>query len=426
MKYEKTSIPILFLFCIFIYPVMFKGAAFLSYVYQYGIPFIYVALNFKFMRRISKKQFFIIGCLVILLFFSILYPTIHNTGDYSYIKVSTFVFRKLVVYLFLAIVLVKRYKENTSAEHFIYYYSLTHAVFVIGTLLIVFIPGLKTLWFSIFAEVNESGTLLESYGYTFRIGWQGFAGYRMTLHCTWCCIFLLYMYYACSERYCLRKRTFLMLFSLCFLGNMFYGRSGLILSIAASLTGVLVWNRRHFLRILQFIAIVSVLISTIYFLRDKPVFSDWYNWMSKPIINLITQRSFNNVSFDTTKEMVFMPEWKTVLFGDGYFTQDKHYYEQTDSGIMRNILFWGMLGAVLSYGITFYSLLELKKKNLLMWMLLLGTFIAFEYKGDVYYEYIAMSLSLSFVETALSCKYSGKGEIVVPQRADIFNKGVQY
>ena len=173
---------------------MFKEWVILSYVYQYGIPFVYVAFNFKLLRKISGKQLFIIGCLVLLLFLSVLYPTLHNTGDYSYVKVSTFVFRKLAVYLFLAMVLVKKYREHTGVEHFMYYYILTHAVFVIGTILIVFAPGLKSIWFSVFAETIESETLLESYGYTFRIGWQGFAGYRMTLHCNIICIMFLRKY----------------------------------------------------------------------------------------------------------------------------------------------------------------------------------------------------------------------------------------
>lgn len=415
MKYEKTSIPILILFCVFVYPVMFKEWVILSYVYQYGIPFVYVAFNFKLLRKISGKQLFIIGCLVLLLFLSVLYPTLHNTGDYSYVKVSTFVFRKLAVYLFLAMVLVKKYREHTGVEHFMYYYILTHAVFVIGTILIVFAPGLKSIWFSVFAETIESETLLESYGYTFRIGWQGFAGYRMTLHCTWCCIFLLYMYYACKEELQLKRSIFLISYVLCFLGNMFYGRSGLVISIITSLIAVLVWNRKHFFRILQFIVIAVVLVFFIYLLRNHPLFSEWYTWMATPIINLITKGEFNNASFNTTLEMVFMPEWKTILYGDGYFTQGNHYYTMTDSGIMRNILFWGIVGAVISYGVTFYSLLDMKKKNMLMWILMFGSFLAFEYKGDVYYEYIALTFSISFIDTALPVRYSGKSLMETPK-----------
>lgn len=422
MKYEKTSIPILILFCIFIYPVMFKSSTILSYAYQYGIPLFYIALNINFVKRISKKQLLIISCLVILLFFSVLYPTLHNSGDYTYIKVSSFVFRKLVVYLFLIIVLVKKYKEHTRIEHFMYYYILVHVMFVIGTLLLVLIPNLKYLWFSLFSEVNDSEAFLEAYGYTFRIGWQGFAGYRMTLHCTWCCIFLLYMYYACETRYRLKENIFLIAYAICFLGNMFYGRVGLVLSIVMSLIAVLVWNRKHFLRILQFTIIAVVLIYGIYLLRRQPIISDWYTWMSRPLINLITEGRFNNYSVDRLKEMVFLPEWDTILFGDGFFMQDTHYYERTDSGIMRNILFWGILGAVISYGVTFYSLLDLKKKNFLMWLLMIGTLVVFEYKGDAYYEFIALMFAISFIENAVIERYSGKYKEMLTIRESLGKK----
>lgn len=399
MKYEKTSIPILILFCIFIYPVMIKGTTTLSYIYQYGIPFFYIILNLKFVKEITKRQLLIFGLLSTLLILSFLFPVFHSTGDYTYIKISTFVFRKLLIYLFLILVLVKKYKENVSPEHFMYYYSLTHAVFVSGTLLIVFFPRFKTFWFSLFPEIIKSETLLESYGYTFRIGWQGFAGYRMTVHCTWCCIFLLYMFYACQAKYRLKTRTFLPVFALCFLGNMFYGRSGLVLSIVTSLIALFIWNRQHFFKILRFICFVVILIFLIYLLRNQPFFSDWYNWMSSPIINLITEGSFNNVSFTETKEMIFVPEWKTILFGDGYFTHNGHYYMGTDSGFMRNILFWGLTGVFISYGTTFYVILDLKKRNALLCLLILGTFLAFEFKGDVYYEYIAVFWAISFIES---------------------------
>lgn len=399
MKYEKISIPILILFCLFIYPVIFKGPVVLSYAYQYGIPLYYVILNNKLIKKVTKRQLFILVLSVILLLLSYVYPSFHNTGDYTYIKVSTFVFRKLIIYLFLIIVLVKKYKEKASLELFMYYYTLTHAVFVIGTILLVFIPGFKTFWFSVFMELFELEGVSEAYGYTFRIGWQGFAGYRMTLHCTWCCIFLLYMFYGSCEDCRLKNSTFFITFSLCFLGNMFYGRSGLVLTIVSGMAALLMWNRERFFKILQFSFIMTVLIFIIYLLRNHTFFSDWYNWMSKPIINLITQGSFNNASFSQTREMVFMPEWNTFLYGDGYFTQGNHYYMQTDSGITRNILFWGLFGTAILYGTTLYSSLELRKKSELLWILILGTFLAFEYKGDVSYEYTTLFLAVSFIES---------------------------
>ncbi len=36
---------------------------------------------------------------------------------------------------------------------------------------------------------------------------------------------------------------------------------------------------------------------------------------------------------------------------------------------------------------------------MLLFLLVIGSFAAFEYKGDMYYEYITLFLSVSFVET---------------------------
>lgn len=398
MIHKKTSMRIVLLFCIFMYPVMLNGPVVLSYAYQYGIPFIYVISNIRYIKRLNSRQLAILGMAAFLVALSVMYPLIHNTGDYSYIKVTTYVFRKLVVYLLLVIVIIKKYRKDSSIECFMYYFSLTNAIFVVGTLMLVFIPGLKNTWFLIFKETIKSESYLKSFGYTFRIGWQGFAGYRMTFHCTLSCIFLLYLNYSCEERYRLKKVVFFLTFALCLLGNMFYGRSGLVLSILTSIFCVLFWNITHFTNILKFICLASVIIIVVYLLRKQPVFSSWYIWMSTPIKNLITQGSFNNVSFSTTQSMLFMPEWSTILFGDGYFTQDGHYYMSTDSGMMRNILFWGILGAGISYGITIGAIGGVRKRNFVLWLMMITTFIAFEWKGDIYYEYITLFLAISFVE----------------------------
>ena len=416
MLREKTSILITILFCLFIFPVKFKNLTILSYVYIYGIPTCYLIFYWKLVQRIKKKQIEIIGLAVLLVFLSILYPTLHETDDYSYVKVATFIFRKLVIYVFLGCILVKKYRDRASMEHFMYYYALTHAIYVIGTLLLVFILPLKEVWFSVFDESIKSGTLLESYGYTFRIGWQGFAGYRVTLHCTFSCIFLLYLQYNADEKFRMKELTFMVLYGLCLLGNMFYGRIGLLLTAVVSLITLFVWNRRKFSNILKFIIGGIFLIGCIYLLRDIPIISKWYKWMSTPIINLLTTGSFNNYSVDRLSEMLFMPDVKTILWGDGYFVYDNHYYMQTDSGIMRSVLFWGIIGTFVSYGMTVCSIMYFKKKNWLLCWMLLGTFMVFEYKGDVYYEFVALLLGISFVDTIRDVREKEDGEKTNDQR----------
>ena len=173
---------------------------------------------------------------------------------------------------FLISLLVKKYKERANIECFMYYYALTHAIYVIGTLLLVFIPSLKTFWFSVFEEVVSSEMLSESFGYTFRIGWQGFSGYRLTLHCTLSCIFLLYLFYVGKRNFQINKKILLICYILCFLGNMFYGRSGLVLTIITSAVASFVWGKMGIAKLVKFSFFVYIFIVCISCLQDVPIF----------------------------------------------------------------------------------------------------------------------------------------------------------
>ena len=259
-------------------------------------------------------------------------------------------------------------------------------------------PDLKNVWFSVFQEL-VSTEQLESFGYLFRVGWQGFSGYRFTLHCTLSCVFFLYLLFACNSRFRINRRLLIVAYFLCLLGNMFYGRSGLLMTIVTSFIAIIVWNRKKIKKLISALIIILLLLILLSFLKDVALLSDWYSWMSTPFINFITTGSFDNYSLSQTEEMVFMPSWKTIFLGDGYFMYNGSYYMQTDSGIVRNFLFWGILGAFFSYSMTLYSIMDLKKKSTLLCLLILCVFIVFEYKGDVYYEFVSLLLAASFVDS---------------------------
>ncbi|MBR0142294.1 MAG: hypothetical protein IJM19_08620 [Ruminococcus sp.] len=335
---------------------------------------------------------------VVLLFLSFLYPTLHGTGEYSYVKVSTFIFRRVIVYNFLAFAVAKKHEEKACTEYFIYYYALTHAAYVTGTLLLVFIPPLNTAWFSVFANSTSNEKVLGAFGYTFRTGWLGFSGYRLTLGCTLSCIMLCYMFFKGNEKFRLDKKYFAPVFILCFLGNLFYGRSGLVVTVIAVFIELVVWNSRNIMIFVKFTAAAVLMFLIVYMCRDLPVMSDWYIWALKPFENLIETGSFNNKSVDNLQHMFFMPEFDTILFGDGYYTVGGLYYMHTDSGIMRNILFWGILGSFLSYEMTVASMIYLKDLSKILFAIMVASFAFFEYKGDVYYEYASLFLAASFTE----------------------------
>lgn len=54
--------------------------------------------------------------------------------------------------------------------------------------------------------------------------------------------------------------------------------------------------------------------------------------------------------------MLFIPDFKTILIGDGRYTENELYYMETDAGIMRPLLFGGLIFAFLRY-ISLYGIL---------------------------------------------------------------------
>lgn len=379
------------LFCFFLYPPKLISVPFLIPAIVYGVSIVYILLNWKLILEACFRQRKIIFLVLLLFVISLIIPIINATDDFSYaFSAASYFLKKGIVYLFLLSFILKKYGKEKLLYHFMYYFIVTHVIYVIGTLILVFSPSIQNFWFGIFNK-ESADVLLRSSGYTFRLGWQGFAGFTLTLNCTLSIIFLLFLKFETRPRM-ITMSQFLIPFIACMIGNMFYGRIGLIISIIVSSIAMIFWNRKHLEKIVLSVAFILLFILAIGTLKDVPFFSGWYNWMSRPIINLIDSGEFNDKSFDRLQEMNQVEiSPNTFVFGDGLYKDDEgRSYMDTDAGFIRNILFWGIFGAILSYGLTLYSIFELRKISRMLVLQLLITFFAFEYKGVVYYEFIVI------------------------------------
>lgn len=58
----------------------------------------------------------------------------------------------------------------------------------------------------------------------------------------------------------------------------------------------------------------------------------------EPLINVLNHQGLTSSSTETLMQRhLFMPEWKQILWGDGwYITPEGKYYERTDSGFYAN------------------------------------------------------------------------------------------
>lgn len=131
----------------------------------------------------------------------------------------------------------------------------------------------------------------------------------------------------------------------------------------------------------------------------------WFNWAFDLFVTFAKTGKFETESSNVLLEqMLFLPEIRTILFGDGMYTTLKGYYMSTDAGIMRSLLFGGIGFALLRY-LSFYIPLGLRlfntgmksaNKTMYLWVLLLC--IVFEVKGEILFSCIPIFIWIMALE----------------------------
>lgn len=405
MRKKKIHFPLLIIFALFLNPIVIGGLETVCYLLIYGIPLGYIFINFgyikKYFRSMPLKIAIPLFWIFIALALSFIVPVLHGTYDYTYANVILAIFRKIIVLAFLFLATTKKHGREVIIEQFMLYYLVATILYVLSTILFAFVPSLRTMWQGFLHLSNTTLNLLQSYGYTNRFGWAGFAGFRNAIDCTVSVVFVVYLYASNKSRIRLKTPQFVILMLLCFLGNMFYGRSGVIASALCLATGLVLYKKINF-KVVFGILIVGLLgaLAINFFRQRVPAINEWYVWISTPFYNLITTGSFNNYSANRLlNEMIFMPEGYTLLFGDGRYVDlvTGSYYMSTDSGFMRQILFWGVGITGVMYAVWLYSLLIMKRDVPIKIMLLIMC-ILFEIKGEVYYEMMPLFLIINLID----------------------------
>lgn len=116
-------------------------------------------------------------------------------------------------------------------------------------------------------------------------------------------------------------------------------------------------------------------------------------------------------------DMYFTLSPKQLLFGDGKYVVDGLYYMHTDAGIMRNLLFWGVIGTALLYLYFAYSLFanaKCKKARMIsLWILFICA--VFEVKGQTMGFLICLQCMTLMITHGFECfqKYNNRGDIIL-------------
>ncbi len=404
MKKMDISPWILILFCLYLFPIVGNNFKLFSYYILYLIPLFYFIYYYKrFLYYIKKELKYVIitvGGTFILLGLSIIVPVLHGTGDFSYIETVTAVFRRYIVYVFLMMIILQTRKGKNPLKQFLFYWSLASSLYVFVSLVMFLVPAVREGWQWIwnFDEYNR----LQTYGYGARFGWAGFSNFRETIKCSLSLVFLFYLYFDKKKgESFVTAPAYLVMTGLNLLGNMFYGRSGVVVFAVVFLTAIIIYRKvtPYSATFVFFLGLTVVNIILIISQFNLSV-HDWIDWVSTPFINLIKTGSFQNYSADhLLHDMIFYPGLKTLLIGDGMYTVNGNlYYMDTDSGFMRQILFWGIVPTVFSYFLTLYPLLTMvKRKEWKFPLMLFLCFVLYEFKGEVYYDMLPLFFVLAYL-----------------------------
>ena len=401
MKKNKFYVELLLVFAIFNNPIIFYNYSYICYSLIYGIPLIYIILNFyqlrSYFRGMPLSIFTIVIWPIFALSLSFIIPTFYGTNDYSYVNVILAIYRRAIICVFLFMLIGKKYPQEAVVEQFMFYYACATALYVISTILFILFPALKNFWIRTTHLSSKYLELLKSFGYVGRFGWSGFAGFRNTIDATLSIIFLTYLEH--NNR--LPTQRYMALVIICFIGNLFYGRSGVLVSVICIVVGLILYKKLSFKSISMIILSTGSVVLVFIIVKSRvPAINEWYVWASTPFKNLIQTGSFNNYSADyLLKDMIFVPEGKTLWVGDGLYIDPVNgkYYMDTDSGFMRQILFWGILLSSITYFVLILSVYYMNHGVVLKILLLLMC-VLFEIKGEVYYEMLPLFTIIALID----------------------------
>lgn len=374
-----------------------------------------------FSRFNEGKSFLIVAILFYMLIpvASFFVPLIHGTMDFTYLSSQIRHIFYLLMY-FILLAMIRNHKPNCNLRNeFLKLFTLATRNYVIFTILLVVIDPFRNFWISLIHETPRRLELLDMPIYFARIGWAGYSGFSVTFFSTLAVLFSIYLIlYTYDFRGRIPKREVVNMF-FALIGNAFYGRSGLLVSLILIALGAIYFVFVHKKVKYIFYLIGSILIVFVFLTIIKEfnaTLASWYGWMMQPFVSIFESGRIETTSTDALWDMWFVPEPSTLVFGDGFYTSPTsgRYYMGTDVGFIRPILFFGsffmmaifVVPAALSIGIGIKSRLN----SFFAAMILLTLFI-FEVKAEVVFLLIPILIILFIAEFSQQKRHSQVNEI---------------
>lgn len=404
---KGVHIGYLLLSTFYYYSVIIDDLEWASYFIYYGIPLIYMAVHYKdvfslFKACVHSKLLYYLIAIVLLGILSIALPIAYHTYDFSYFTIRIVqVGKESVKILFLILLFVKYISPTCDGRLFIKYFSLATCLYVIGTCVIVALPGIKELILNITKADANAYRLAALPTYVTRFGWCGFSGYTYTLRCSLAAVLMMYVIYVENKQNFNSNMAMLLMI---LLGNFFYGRIGLVATALFFVILLFFMASEYkdlFSKILRLL-LISFGILIVCAIVFEPLRA-WLYWVFQALINFFQTGSLETSSTASLKKMYVKPDLQTILFGTARYTNaNGTYYMGTDLGLLRPLIFGGVIFQLLRYISVVAVVFQIgdnmgERKNWMAYLLLL-LFVIFELKGEAVFPIIAILFGIALLK----------------------------
>lgn len=406
-KYSLYKMCCIIITCFFIYPFKLNISYWwLVNLLYYFIPLVFVFLNLNIikcvLRRIFTKKMYFFSVAFLCFSFIWSYIVFSFSGDFSFIA-NCFVkpIWKLLRFLFIFLLVLKVYGQENCFVAYIRVLMYATMLYVVFSLYMIVDIDFATYWLSL-VQPEKEAIITRNFS---RIGLMGrtFADTSMFISLVVLGVCMVGRMVGLSK---LDKVGF------CFLlvGNVLYGRLGLLLSLIV----LMFWIRPSFrikIKTILYTIFIGLIVATSFFVFISflnPVVLDAISdWLFDPVNALLTSSS-NKLSFGQSGDelfydMYFSLDLDTILHGDGFYEREGVRYMGTDPAFIRKILYGGVIQMFLMYFSAilflfgFYKYSSSFTKSCLKKIVLLSGMILFfgEMKDTVFSNWFIMMIMFS-------------------------------
>lgn len=402
-KKGEFKLWILLLCAYHFFPFITVRGSIIMYAFAYLVPLGYMVFNFDLLVKTVSKIVYsdLLLCiipLVLLTAAAVIIPIIYGTYDYTYFTEEIMTVTKIMFRMLFLVMLIKKNIPNADLRTFCKYFIFSCLLYIGSTVVMMGVPQIKDFFYSIIKENEHSKTLALETRYSTRYGWAGFSTFEYTFKCLIAIIFNNYF----IQKNIKRKYVLfpIAVTAVLLVGTLFYGRIGTLAALIILFFFALRLMIKRPKIFMWCVAGLLLCIAALLVLKNRvSAVGAWFDWAFDLIINFINNKTLRTDSSDVLlNKMLFIPDFKTILIGDGRYTENELYYMGTDAGIMRPLLFGGLIFAFVRY-ISLYGILlwrmfkretENPEKTVFFWILLMC--IVFEIKGEIVFSCLPIVL----------------------------------